>query len=123
MWSNIKIKNRLALYLGIFTAIILSSFFWGWPGQEIHMRRARKELDVVKKELEGDSRFSELKMGVGTMDLGRRILVRGTVPDYESLQYLKSVMGRNVSPKFNVSYFVQVREENVAPAPRKGDGT
>ena len=115
-----NIKKRLILYLGILTAIIMSSFFWGLPGQTINMRRASKDLAVVRKKLEGDARFSELKMGVSTADLGRRIWVHGTVPDRESRQHLKALMIENISDRFRVFYYVSIRDASVPP---DGDGT
>lgn len=110
------------LYLAIFAGVIMSSFFWGWPGQEINMRRANKELAIVRKKLESDPRFSNLKIGVSTADLGKRILVHGTIPDNESLQVLKALMSRNISHRFRVIY--QISLENTVPAvPANGGST
>jgi len=115
-----NIKKRLILYLGIITAIIMSSFFWGYPGQTMNMRRAGKDIAVVRKKLEGDARFSELKMGMSTADLGRRIWVKGAVPDRESYQHLKALMTENISDRFRVIYYVSIIDASVPP---DGDGT
>ena len=75
------------------------------------MRQAQREIDSVKKELEGDARFSQLRIGVRT-NLGRDIFVGGSVPDQQSLDYLKSLMKKRISQKFRVRYRVKIPEES-----------
>jgi hypothetical protein len=107
---KLDFKKRLLLYLGIFAAVVLSSFFWGWPGQELNWRVARKEIDEVNKVLEGDSRFSQLRIRTGTANLGRDIWVMGSVPDQSSVDYLKTLMEQRISQKFNVKYVIQIEK-------------
>ena len=111
------------LYLGIFIAIVLSSFFWGAPGQSRNMRQAQRQIVKVKEHLRGDPRFVDIQMLQSTADLGRRILVRGNVPDQSSLEYLKSVMGQQISRKFKVFYYVGINEKSFDPALDIKDGT
>lgn len=108
-----ELKKRLIFYPCLFIAIGVSAYLW-WPGpvQWRNMRQARREIDSVKKELERDTRFSQLTVGVGTVNLGRDILVRGSVPTQSSVDYLKSLMEQRISPKFSVRYFVQVEDSN-----------
>jgi hypothetical protein len=111
MSKKFNFKKRLLLYLCIFSAVILSSFLWGWPGQELNWRTSRKEIKNVKTELEGDPRFSNLKIMTGTTNLGRDIWVIGSVPDEAGVEYLKMVMKQKISPKFNVIYKIRVEKE------------
>jgi hypothetical protein len=106
-----EIKKRLIFYPCLFTVIGVSAYLWG-PAfvQSRNMRQARREIDSVKKELETDTRFSQLKIGVGTANLGRDIYVRGDIPDKHSLEYLKSLMEKRISSKYKVRYFVGIKE-------------
>ncbi len=116
MPTKFMIKNRLLLYLGIFIAFIVSSFFWGWPGQLLNMRQGRRELNSVKEELAGDPRFADLQTLQSTANLGKWVAVSGRVPDRASLEHLKSVMKRKISPKFKVGFAVEVGEDPAVPA-------
>jgi len=111
-------KNRLLLYVGIIIAVVVSSFFWGSPGQSLNMRQARRELNSVEEELTGDPRLADLQMLQSTANLGKWVAVRGRVPDRASLEHLKSVMKRRMSPKFRVIFYVEIGEE---PAPTTVD--
>lgn len=115
MSTRLSFKSRLLIYAGIIITFIASSFFWGWPGQSLNMRQARRELDSVKEELAGDPRFEDLHMLQSTADLGRWAAIRGRVPDQASLEHLKSVIERRMSPKFKVRYWVKVGEDPAAP--------
>lgn len=108
-----ELKKRLIFYPCLFISIGVSAYLW-WPGpvQWRNMRQARREIDSVKKKLERDTRFSQLTIGVGTVNLGRDILVRGSVPTQSSVDYLKSLMEQRISPKFSVRYVVQVEDSN-----------
>ena len=86
------------------------------------MRQARRELGRVKKQLENDPRFSQVRMGVSTVNLGRGIFVLGNVPDQESLNYLKSLMAQSISGKFKVAYIVRIDGIPVLPDPNEGTG-
>jgi len=106
-------KNRLLLYLSIIIAVIISSFFWGAPGQSLNLKQARRQIDSVKKELAGDPRFSDLQFLQSTSHLGKRIIVRGSLPDQASLEQLLAVMRQRISPKFEVGYAVDVGDDPV----------
>ncbi|MHC4351985.1 MAG: hypothetical protein ACYS0H_04630 [Planctomycetota bacterium] len=123
MPTKFTFKVRLLLYSGIIIAIIISSFFWGSPGQSLNMRQARREFDSVRKELAGDPRFADLRMRQSTADLGRIIQVRGSVPDRASLEHLKSVIKKRMSPKFKVGFSVEVGEDSLVPAVHEEDKT
>jgi len=88
----------------------------------INMRRASRELAAVRRKLEGDTRFSELRMGVSTADLGRRIWVYGTVPDRESHKHLEALMTENISGRFTVFYYVLIGDESAPSVPPDGSG-
>ncbi len=109
---NKEIKKRLIFYPCLFTVIGISTYWWPGPVQWRNMRQARREIDSVQKELEGDARFSQLKIGVGTANLGRDIYVRGEIPDQQSFEYLKSLMGKKISSKFRIRYFVKISEDS-----------
>ncbi|MBN1806986.1 MAG: hypothetical protein JW837_17190 [Sedimentisphaerales bacterium] len=110
---NQEIKKRLIFYPCLFTVIGVSAYLWG-PAlvQSRNMRQARQEIELVKKELETDTRFSQLKFGVGTANLGRDIYVWCDFPDKQSLEYLKALMKKIISQKFSVSYFVNITEDS-----------
>lgn len=107
---NKEIKKRLIFYPCLFTVIGISTYWWPGPVQWRNMRQARREIDSVKKELEGDARFSPIMIGVGTANLGRDIYVRGDIPDQQSLEYLKSRIEKKISPKYRVRYIVKISE-------------
>jgi len=107
-----EIKKRLIFYPCLFTVIGISTYWWPGPVQSRNIRQAQREIDLVKKELEGDTRFSQLTMGVGTANLGRDIYVRGSVPDKQGSEYLKSLMEKRISSKFRVRYFVRIQEDS-----------
>jgi hypothetical protein len=104
-----KTKERILIYTGIIAAIIISSFFWGWPGQEINMRQAQKEINKVKDLLKNDERFVNIKFLKSTADLGKLVFVRGTLSDKESLEYLKELIKKNMSPKFTVRCIIEIK--------------
>lgn len=116
-------KHRLILYSGICITIVLSSFYWGAPGQSRNMRQARRQIDSVKEHLKDDPRFADLKFLQSTADLGRKIIVLGTVPDQASFEHLKSVMHQRISQKFRVGLGVEVKEEAAVPLLDTEDGT
>ena len=109
---NKEIKKRLIFYPCLFTVIGISTYWWPGPVQRRNLRQAQREIDSVKKELESDTRFSQLKIGVGTANLGRYIYVRGHIPEQQSLEYLKSLMKNGISPKFLVRYFLKIPEDS-----------
>ena len=83
------------------------------------MRQAKQEISSIENYLESDTRYSQLTIGVGTSNHGKDILVFGSVPDRSSLDYLKSLMEQNISPKFRVRFRVDIQKEN---APNKIGG-
>jgi len=110
---NKEIKKRLIFYPCLFAVIGISAYLWGpYPVQSRNMRQAWREIDSVKKELEGDARFSTIMIGVGTANLGKDIYVRGDIPDQQSLEHLKSLMKKRISPKFRVRYFLKIPEDS-----------
>ena len=120
---NWNIKKRLIFYPCLILGILIPGYIWGpGPVQSRNMRRARRELGRVKKQLENDPRFSQVRMGVSTVNLGRGIFVLGNVPDQESLNYLKSLMAQSISGKFKVAYVVQIDGIPVLPDPNEGTG-
>ena len=106
-----KTKERILIYSAIIAAIIISSFFWGSPGQEINMRQAQKEIDKVKDLLKNDERFANIRFLKSTAYLGRIVFVRGTLSDKESLEYLKELIKKNMSSKFEVRFAVEIRAD------------
>lgn len=104
-------------------AIVLSSFYWGAPGPSWNMRQAHRQIVSVKEYLRDDPRFADVKFLQSTADLGRKIIVRGNVPDQASFEYLKSVMNQRISHKFRVGYVVDVNEEAVVLGLDTEDGT
>ena len=123
MSSRFDFKHRLMLYLGIGVTIVLSSFFWGSPGQSWNMRQAHRQIVSVRESLRDDPRFADVKFLQSTADLGRKIIVLGTVPDQASFEYLKSLMNQQISQKFRVGYAVDVNEKAAVPALDTNDGT
>jgi hypothetical protein len=115
-----KTKERILIYTVIIAAIIISSFFWGSPGQEINMRQARKEINKIKDLLKNDERFVNIKLSNSTADLGKVVLVHGTLSDKESLEYLKELVKENMSPKFWIGYAVEI-EANTKESPTEAD--
>jgi hypothetical protein len=109
---NKEIKKRLIFYSCLFTVIGISTYWWPGPVQSRNMRQAGREIESVKKELETDTRFSQLKIGLSTADLGRNIYVRGNIPNQHSLEYLESLMKKRISPKFRIKYFLRIPEES-----------
>ena len=109
---NKELKKRLIFYPCFFIVIGVSSYLWG-PSfvQSRNMKQARQEIAAVKKELSADSRFSELMFLQSTANLGKDIIIKGSVPDTSSLNYLKSLMEKKISDKFVVKFFVQVQQD------------
>ncbi|MDT8303447.1 MAG: hypothetical protein RQ760_18350 [Sedimentisphaerales bacterium] len=118
-----EIKKRLIFYPFLFTVIGISTYWWPGPVQWRNMRQARREIDSVKKELEGDARFSPIMIGVGTVNLGRDIYVRGDIPDQQSLEYLKSLIEKKISPKYRVRYIVKIQENSNTSEPSSEEKT
>ncbi|MCP4263248.1 MAG: hypothetical protein GY774_37930 [Planctomycetes bacterium] len=110
---NKEIKKRLIFYPCLFTVIGVSAYLWG-PVlvQSRNMRQARQEIESVKKELETDTRFSQLTTSAQTINLGRDIIVRGSVPNRQSLDYLKLLMEKKISSKYRIRYFVKIQEDS-----------
>jgi hypothetical protein len=78
------------------------------------MRQAKREISSIEEYLEGDIRFSQLTISVGTSNLGKDIFVFGSVPDISSRDHLKLLIERRISPKFRVRYRVDILKENVS---------
>jgi hypothetical protein len=110
-----KTKERILIYISIIAAIIISSFFWGWPGQEINMRQARKEINKIEELLKNDERFADIKFGISTAALGKIVFVSGTLPDKESLEYLKELVEKNMSSKFEIRFHVEIKTDMKEP--------
>ena len=106
-----KLKKVLFFCLCLLITISVSAC-WGmaWV-RSGNIRQAQRELDVVKKELGSDTRFSELMFFVSTTRLGDDIVVAGSIPDQASLDYLKLLIKMEISPKFNVRYSVDIRQD------------
>jgi hypothetical protein len=104
-----KTKERILIYAVVITAIIISSFLWGWPGQEINWRQAQKETNKIKELLKNDERFANIRFSSSTADLGKIVFVLGTLSDKESLEYLKGLVNKNMSPKFTIRYVVKIK--------------
>lgn len=109
---NKQLKKRLIFYPCFFVVISVCSYLWG-PifVQSRNMKQARQEIAAVKRELSADSRFSELMFLQSTADMGKDIIIKGSVPDESSLDYLKSLMGKKISDKFVVRFIVQVQQD------------
>lgn len=106
-----KFKKWLMFCLCSLIAIGISGC-WGLASvRSRNIRQAQRELDVVKKELGSDTRFSELMFLVSTTNLGDNIVVAGSVPDQASLDYLKLLIKMEISTKFNVRYSVDIKQE------------
>jgi len=111
-----EIKKRLIFYPCLFTVIGVSAYLWGpAPVQSRNMRQARREIGLVKKELESDTRFPQLMIGVNTSNLGKDIIVRGDIPDKQSFEYLKSLIEKKISSKYEVRYFLKIPKDSNEP--------
>ena len=106
-----KTGKRLLIYVSIIAVIIISSFFWGSPGQSRNMRQARKEISQLKGLLRDDETFSNIKFVQSTANLGRLIGLKGTVANQESFDMLKMLIHENISPKFKIVYSVAIEEQ------------
>lgn len=108
---NKELKKRLIFYPCFFIVIGVSSYLWG-PAfvQSRNMKQAQQEIELIKQELGTDPRFSELAFLRSTSNLGKDIIIKGSVPDESSLNYLKSLMGKKISDKFVIRFIVQVQQ-------------
>lgn len=113
-------KKRLIFYLYLAICVLVPAYVWG-PGsiQRRNMRQAQRELAPIKKHLEKDPRFSHVRIGVGTVSLGRVVVVLGNVPAEESLNRLKLWMGQSISDTFKVAYGVQIGDVPVLLGPNE----
>lgn len=108
-----KQKLKKVLVFCLYSLITIGvSACWGqaWVRSR-NIRQAQRELDVVKKELGSDTRFSELLFLVSTTNLGNDIKVMGSVPDQACLDYLKLLFKMQISPKFNIMYSVDIKQD------------
>ena len=123
MLRNMTIPKRVLLYLGLFVVIVVSSFFWGWPGQALRARRPRQEIAAVWRRLGDDARFAEVNIRVDTADQ-RTIYVTGSVPDQNSLEHLKTIMDQEISAQYSVIITPGVLDgsEELRPAVLRRDG-
>lgn len=105
-----EMKKRLIFYFSLLIVTILLIYLLSpAPGPTRNMRQAQSEISSVEEVFEFDSRFSDLDISPGTGGRGTDIWIMGSVPDQESMDYLKSLMKKRFSDKFQLQYHVQIK--------------
>jgi len=103
-----KTKKWHYIFFVMVAALIISSFFWGSPGQSRNMRQVGEEIQKLKEKLEGDVRFSEVLFLTSTANMGKNLYIDGTVADEACLEELKKLIESDVAVKFSIVYQVEV---------------
>ena len=85
------------------------------PEQTRNMRETQREIELLKKELASDSRFSNLKISPTTSNYGKEMLIIGSIPDELSLVQLKSMVERRVPEKYDIRYYIKIKAEPEDP--------
>ncbi len=110
------LKKRLVLFLCLFAVISGLAFLLSpAPEQTRNMRETRREIELLKKELASDSRFSNLKISPTTSNFGKEMLIIGSIPDELSLVQLKSMVERRVPEKYDIRYYIKIKAEPEDP--------
>jgi len=79
------------------------------PEQTRNMRETQREIELLKKELASDSRFSNLKISPTTSNFGKEMLIIGSIPDELSLVQLKSMVERRVPEKYDIRFYIKIK--------------
>jgi hypothetical protein len=79
------------------------------PEQTRNMRETQREIELLKKELASDSRFSNLKISPTTSNYGKEMLIIGSIPDELSLVQLKSMVERRVPEKYDIRFYIKIK--------------
>ncbi len=111
-----ELKKRYIYYICFFIVIgMLTYMLSPAPEPTKNMREAQGEIDSIEKVIEFDSRFSELNVSPSAGGSGTDIWITGRVPDKESIDYLKSIIEKRISEKFNLQYHIQIKENPEDP--------
>lgn len=86
------------------------------------MRHTRIEIASLKKKLEDDARFTHVNILFSTANFGKSIFVKGTVPDQQSLDYLKTLIDQSISSRFTILYSVQLETNTTVPLEHRSNG-
>jgi len=104
--SNIII--RLIFYVCVISAILIVGYYRGAPAQKRNMKQAETEIQSFKSVLNTHIEFSNIKILTSTANLGKNIGFMGSVPDSESLDDFISLAKDHFSPKFNLTYNIDI---------------
>ena len=117
---NQKFKSRLFFVISILAVLGGLAFLLSpSPEQTKNMRQTQHEIELLKKELASDSRFSNLKVIPTTSNYGMEMLIVGGIPDDTSFVQLKKMVERRVPEKFNIEYYIKLTD--IAGDPNKVD--
>lgn len=104
-------KNRLVFFLSLFAVIGGLAFLLSpAPEQTRNMRQTQHEIELLKKELASDSRFSNLKVIPTTSNFGLEMLIVGNIPDDVSFVQLKKMVERRVPEKYNIRFYIKLKD-------------
>lgn len=105
-----ELKKRLVFFLCLFAVIGgLAYFLSPAPEQTRNMRQTRRDIELLKKELASDLRFSDLRISATTSNFGMEMLIIGSIPDESSLVHLKSMVERRVPGKYDIRYYIKIK--------------
>ena len=111
-----ELQKRYIFYIFFFIVIgSLTYLLSPAPAPTKNMRQAQGEIDTIEEVIEFDSRFSELKVSPSAGGSGTDIWITGRVPDKESMDYLKNIVEKRISEKFNLQYHIQIEQNPEDP--------
>lgn len=106
-----KSKNRLVFVISLFVVLGGLAFLLSpAPEQTENMRQTQHEIDLLKKELASDSRFSNLMVIPTTSNYGMEMLIVGSIPDEMSFIQLKKMVERRVPEKYSIEFYIKLTD-------------
>lgn len=112
-------KTRIIVWSLAILFIVLFAFFG--PSSIVQNRNMNK-AHIFCEKVKTYNEFENIKVSPSTANLGRNIVVIGTLKTEEDLLKLKGLANENLPPRFHVSYFVEL-EEDLFAGNWQGSGT
>ena len=102
--SSNKISIRRIVWLVVIILAIYAFTFSPAAIQSRNMKQAEKEIAILKKELEKDARFDDVKFARSTAMLGKHILVIHSCDNEKELFDLKNMVKNHFDAKYHIVY-------------------
>lgn len=107
-----KSKIRIIFWGAIALFAIYVLMFSPGAIQGKNMKERNKQIKIIEAILQKDKKFGKIKFRLSTANLGRDVIVTGSVKNEKDLEKIKSIIQNNISRKFQVGYYLTIEKEN-----------